>query len=199
MQICPDSAFADLLPMREQTVLGSFASKQLEFLGQQVQTACWRVRGLLGAIVTDRLCMICALPLELDSARRCARLNCSTRSCCAFPRCLASMNNQPILASGCVAQWLERLTALRPYAYKAHALPTELKRRMRNFYESLGLPLAEKGICALPAWVLRLCDESCRFRRLPATQRTKLAWPFGCRPPWPNGQGVGLLIRRLWV
>ena len=93
----------------------------------------------------------------------------------------------------------ESLPARRAIEAARNALPTELKRRLRNFYESLGLPLAEKGICALPAWVLRLCDESCRFRRLPATQRTELAWPFGCRPPWPNGQGVGLLIRRLWV
>ena len=63
----------------------------------------------------------------------------------------------------------------RPMAHKTIALTTEL-RELRTY---------AKRCASAPRW-------SCAAKVL-------LHTGSGCLPPWPNGQGVGLLIRRLRV
>ena len=51
--------------------------------------------------------------------------------------------------------------------------------------------------------ILNLLHFSCNRKFSPAhmegCERKNVLFQLPHKPPWPNGQGVGLLIRRLWV
>ena len=69
----------------------------------------------------------------------------------------------------------------RPYAYEAHALPTELRR--------------------LVAYTAGSADARTPNNTNNTTTPTRNTYtePLQHMPPWPNGQSVGLLIRKLRV